>query len=217
MGSKKEKKTQILKNKFFRKKVLDIAEVKKILNVTGRTSVYEYLKELKYFSSYTHSCRYYTIEGIPIFDKSGLWHFGEIGFSKHGTLKETILNAIKESPSGKLCSELEKLQRVRARDALLDLVKANEITRDKQGGVYVYTDPNDAKEQIACRNRTNNIKELAVLDIISVLVCVIQSVPGKIPNSIQVSMQLQKQGLNITPDAVKKVFEDYDLEKKLRI
>src|SRR5262249_55890461 len=130
---------------------------------------YRYLKKLDYISSYTHARQFYTLRTIPEFDSDGLWHFGEVGFSKHGTLIETIFHLVNHSASGKTNSDLEKQHRVYVQNALLSLVKTKKIRREEQNGVYVYfsADPEIHRNQI---EKGRKKKQLPLWVVVEVLV-----------------------------------------------
>ena len=54
-------------------------------------SIRRFLKQLGYFSSFTHNSKWYTLSSIPEFDNNGLWFYNQIGFSRHGNLKQNIV------------------------------------------------------------------------------------------------------------------------------
>ena len=81
------------------------------------------LSELSYLSSYSHAGRYYTLPDIPQFDPDGLWLHGGVGFSRHGTLKDTVPVLVDRSESGVLHRELQRRLQVRVHNTLLDLVR----------------------------------------------------------------------------------------------
>ena len=61
-------------NKYFnRVKITTLVGLKKKLNVKVDKTVQRYLKELKFFTSYSHNGKYYTHQRIVDFDKNGLW------------------------------------------------------------------------------------------------------------------------------------------------
>jgi len=81
----------------------------KALNTTSRATVFRYLKQLHHLTSYTHNGKYYTLPEIAQFDRDGFWYYGDVGFSRHGTLMNTLSHVITMSESGKTNFELEKL------------------------------------------------------------------------------------------------------------
>jgi len=210
-----KKTLDILKELFIKRKVLTINEVICAVQATTRMTAYKYMRQLGYLSSYTHSGMYYTLLNIPEFDSDGLWHFGDIGFSKHGTLMETIIHLINNSKNGRTSSDLEKQQRVYVQNAILSLVKDKKISREKQDGVYVYfsTDPETSRKQMEKRNKIGCRERLPEWVVAEILIEIIRSLTGR-PNIDEVVTRLSKRGSLITRTQVEQVFEEHDLEKK---
>ncbi|MBY0281992.1 MAG: hypothetical protein K2W94_07550 [Alphaproteobacteria bacterium] len=204
-----------LKNAFLKKSVLEIHDVINLVNATSRMTAYRYLKKLDYLSSYTHARQFYTLKNIPEFDRDGLWYFGDIGFSKHGTLMETIVHLINHSKNGKTSSDLKKQQHVYVQNALLSLVKDKKISREQQDGVYVYfsTDSETSRKQMEKRNEKGCRKQLPEWIVAEILIEIIRSLTG-IPDIDEVATRLSKRGSLITRAQVEQVFEEHDLEKK---
>jgi hypothetical protein len=204
-----------LREVFLKRRVLDIKDVYKTLRSNSRATAYRYLQKLDALSSYSHAGKYYTLKAIAQFDEDGLWHCGEIGFSKYGTLMNTIVHLISVCDSGKSCSELEKQQRVYVQNALLTLVKTKKLSRKVVNGVYVYvsTDPEKGHKQIQNRSSQEKIAPLPDWIIIQVLVATIKCVSGQITEE-EVVQFLKKKGSSVTLDQVQRVFKLYSLEKK---
>jgi hypothetical protein len=204
-----------LKDVFLKKSVLDIQDVINAVNAKSRMTAYRYLKKLDYLSSYTHARQFYTLKNIPEFDQDGLWHFGDIGFSKYGTLSETIVHLINHSKTGKTSSDLEKQQRVYVQNALLSLVKAKKISREQQDGVYVYlsTDLGTSHKQMEKRYQKGSRKRLPEWIVAEILIEIIKSLAEK-PDIDEVATRLSKRGSLITRLQVEQVFEEHDLKKK---
>ena len=133
--------------------VLDMSEVCRSLSVMSRTSGFRYLRELHHLTSYTHNGKYYTLPEIAQFDSHGFWYFGDVGFSVHGTLIDTVHQAITQSLAGKSNSELEKHCRVKVQTALRTLLHSKKIIRVKLQKKYLYVDadPNASNRQVKKR------------------------------------------------------------------
>lgn len=204
-----------LNDLFLKKKVLEIHDVLQAVSATSRMTAYRHLKKLDYISSYTHARQFYTLSTIPEFDSDGLWHFGDIGFSKHGTLLKTIVHLVHHSQSGKTNSDLEKQHRVYVQNALLDLVRGKKIHRENDKGVYVYfsADPEVSRNQIEKRKKTGSRSPLPIWMVAEILIEVVKSLLGE-PNINEVMARLAKRGSSITYAQVKQVFEEHGLEKK---
>jgi hypothetical protein len=200
---------------FMKKKVLRTDDVIGAARATSRMTAHRYLKKLDCLSSYTHARQFYTLGSIPEFDTDGLWHFGDISFSRHGTLIDSIIHLVQHSKNGKTNLELAKQLRVYAQNALLGLFKKGKIQRKELNGVYVYvsSDPEIALKQIAKRTKSRDERPLPDWIVVEVLVATIKSLKGK-PNSNEVIIYLSQYGSSVTRKHVEQVFEEHDLVKK---
>ncbi len=96
------------------------------------------LKQWGTYTSYNQNGRYYTMSKVPRFDNNGLWHYGDIYFSRYGNLKNTIVQLVERSPSGLTGKEIGALVRLDPRSFLHHFRNADGIQREKSEGVYVY-------------------------------------------------------------------------------
>jgi hypothetical protein len=204
-----------LKDAFCKNKVFDMEQLKKAIHTTSRRTVFRYLQKLHCLTSYTHKGKYYTIPKIAQFDKDGFWHFGDIGFSEHGTLMDTLIHVITMSEAGKTNSELEKYFRTRVQNSLQNLLKSNKITKAIQAKpcLYVSSDPEVSDRQIKRRKEMGSRKRLPDWIVSEILIETIRSFPRR-PEINDVIKRLSKGGSLITYAQVKQVFEENDLEKK---
>jgi hypothetical protein len=138
---------------FQSEKVLDLGIVKEIIGTTSRMTVFRQLKELGYYSSYSHSGKYYTLGSVPVFDRNGLWSYGGIHFSKHGSLMDTIAVSVKRSEAGYFASELEELLHVFVHNALGKLFTLGRLLREQIGEQYLYLSPVLAQSQFLARKK----------------------------------------------------------------
>ena len=111
-----------------KRRVTTLDEMKKTLKAS-RPTTFRALKHVGYLSSYSHAGKYYTLNTIPVFDSNGLWFHGDIGFSKHGTLRTTIVVMVKGASAGFTHEELQAILRLRIHDTLHDLVSDRLIGR----------------------------------------------------------------------------------------
>ncbi len=153
-----------LRTLFKKKRVSRLVEIYTALQTTSRMSVFRRLRELEYLSSYSHGGRFYTLPSIAHFDTHGLWRYEDIGFSRFGTLKDTLIPLIDLSIAGKTHEELERQLGIRVHNSLLDLVRCAKISREATAGQYVYLsiDPDRAQQQLACRyeQRADRVQDL---------------------------------------------------------
>jgi len=111
-----------------RRHVLDLRTIQSEVG-RSRRSLFRDLAQIDYLASFTHAGRYYTLVELVRFDEHGLWFHGNIGFSRAGTLKETVVKEVEESEVGCTHLELARLLRVRVHNTLLDLVSHQRIAR----------------------------------------------------------------------------------------
>ncbi len=144
---------------FKRKKVSDLAEIKEALGTQSTMTAFRKLKQLCYFTSYSHRGKYYTIKGIAEFNNKDLWSFRSIRFSKYGTLMETSRGFVNISEIGYSARELEEELEVRVQETLLYLYKNEKIFREKMSGVYIYVsaDPTIRERQLLLRRQIESI------------------------------------------------------------
>jgi hypothetical protein len=212
-----------LKNLFRRTPVAQIGALYRALQTHARSSVMRRLKSVGYFSSYTHAGSYYTLRDIPRFDRFGLWHYGNVGFCRAGTLKAAVKELVDKSDAGRTHQELQALLRVQAFNALRDQVIASRISRkalDKREGLYLSADASRATKQWARRQaqkeRTAALHgPLTAVMTVEVLVEVLRSSrPRVLVTSEQVVRRLHHQGITVPLAHVQWVFDRYDLGKK---
>ena len=155
MGQKmiKNEYLNILRKLFDKKTVLDMTQVCMALSTMSRTTGFRYLRELHHLTSYTHNGKYYTLRGIAQFDSNGFWYFGDIGFSIHGTLIDTLHKAITQSAAGKSNSELEKHCGVKVQAALRTLLHSKKIARVGLEKRYLYVNINPSVGDRQIRKR----------------------------------------------------------------
>lgn len=211
----KKSSIDLLKELFAKKRVIDIREVGRVLNTTSRATIFRYLQQLHHLTSYTHNGRYYTLSEIAQFDTEGFWYFGDIGFSIHGTLINTLTHVISVSEAGKTSSELEKHFRTRVQNSLQQLLKKNKIAKAKQSKpcLYVSSEPSVIARQVKKRTSIGGRKKLPAWVVGEILVETIRSFPTQ-PRIDDVIKRLSKRGSVITLEQVQQVFDEEDLEKK---
>ena len=201
---------------FEEKEVLQIADLIRVFGIKSKRSVLRYMKEMDYLVSYSHAGQYYTLRKLAKFDENGFWHYGDIGFSRHGTLLDTITHLVNTSESGMTNAELQQECCLTVKAALIDLVKKKKLTREKKQKVYVYTcvEPEKAGAQLDMREKLG-IEKYSVDNstALRVLIKAYQMLKGNITPE-QVATALLKEGSKISVEVVRQVFGRYNLEKK---
>jgi hypothetical protein len=181
------------------------------------------LKAVGYFTSYSHAGRYYTLRRIPKFDMHGLWFLDDVRFSKHGTLRASVVVLVCEAPAGRTHEELAQILGLRVHDTLRSLVEAAEIGREQVEAVFVYVDmdPHRASAQLAERRKSHAVTPVATvvtlpLDpsrIIEVLVAIIHHPDYALSRIVA---GLQSRGFQISEAQVEQVLATYGVKKTAR-
>jgi hypothetical protein len=200
--------------------VVDMKILQTQLNNRSTRSVFRDLENEGYYSSFSHFGKYYTLKKIPQFNTEGLWFYQNIGFSKYGTLKNTLAHLIKNSDSGKTHDVLRQQLHIRVQNSLLNLVREGKIIRRKIDGDYVYFSNSEkfSEKQISLREEYVLAATLADISdwiVIQILASIIRtSVSGNIESSKIVS-ELQLKKITVTKNQVDYVLSKLDLKKTL--
>jgi hypothetical protein len=199
------------------RKAADMETLREAIGGRSRRSMFRDLERAGYLSSYTHAGRYYTLVSIPAFDEHGLWFYGDIGFSRAGTLKQTAAVQVEQAPEGRTHDELRNILRVRVHNTLLDLVRGGRIVREPivRGYLYISADPKRAAGQIAERRKLHYL--LAEVrrvptdeEVVEVLVEALRAAP-EIPAPDEVARRLVARGVRLEPHHVEQVYEEHHL------
>jgi hypothetical protein len=206
-----------LRTLFKKKRVARLAEIYTVLHTTSRMSAIRRLRELDYLSSYSHGGRYYTLPAVAHFDAQGLWRYEDIGFSRFGTLKDTLIQLIDPSIAGKTHEELERQLGIRVHNSLLDLVRCAMITREATAGQYVYLsiDPGKAQEQLACRHehRADSVQDVLPDGIVIEVLAEIIRADAVAIDEPAVLSRLVARGIDITATQLSPVCTHLALKK----
>jgi len=125
--------------------------VAKALGTSCRMTWFRKLKELDYRTSYTHRGKYYALNEEAPYDENGFWCSGDIRFSVHGTLSNTITEMIRRSDDGRFAKEVRAVVKTPVQQPLATLTQRKVLKRDRFGAEYLYLWPGRAGEQ--CRRR----------------------------------------------------------------
>ena len=121
-----------------RQKIATLPALMRALGSTARRTVFRKLTELAYRTSYSHCGRYYTLAEVAQFDEQGLWAYGGVWFSVHGTLLSTCAALVDGAGHGYYVEELDNLLHVGTKDALRKLVSDGRLCREKLAGELLY-------------------------------------------------------------------------------
>lgn len=135
-------------------KIATMDDLKEALGTSADATVFRKLAGLDYRTSYSHRGRYYALDEIASFDAIGLWAFRSVWFSRFGTLVSTVEALVCSAEAGYDAVELESVLHVEVKKALLALVTAGRLARQKVGSRYLYLAPDAStrRSQLAARS-----------------------------------------------------------------
>ncbi len=187
------------------------------LGTRSRMTAFRRLRQVGYRSSFTHGGRWYTLHDIPKFDQHGLWFHRDVGFSRAGTLKQTVAVQVEQAAEGRTHGELQHLLRVRVHNTLLDLLRQGRVGRERWQRVYLYVsaDAGRAAEQVAARTqlaaaRAEILRVATDEEVVEVLVEALRAAP-EIPAPTLVAGRLVVRGVRLEPHHVQQVYEEHGL------
>ena len=171
-------------------------------------------------SSYSHGGKFYTLKTTPTFNTDGVWHYSEIGFSKHGNLRDTITQFINSSKAGMKHLDLKDRLKIPVYNTLLDLVNSKQITKVCFNGTYLYISNDsvlsNSQLETAKKRQEEKInipsEEIPVWMTIEVLAEVIRASRME-AEPLKIAARLSLRGVRISFERVKEVLEFYEVKK----
>ena len=203
--------------RYFEKlKVFSIGELSSVLTCSIPNARLK-IKQWRAYTSYNQNGKYYTLPQIPQFDQYGLWRYKDVGFSKYGNLKKTIIHMITVSPTGLSGRQLGDILGLSSQSFLHHFRECPGIYREKHDGVFVYfSDVDDIcgkqvhqRSSLICRS---DIVTIADTEAILILVAIIQQ-HGISAEDIAALSEIKKSGIKLSN--IKGFMEYHGLLKKI--
>jgi hypothetical protein len=212
-----------LQQLFVRRKCWTIDELVRQLDYSA-ISVRRFLKDVGYFSSFTHNSKWYTLNAIPIFDEYGLWFYDKIGFSKHGNLKKTILHFVTKSPQGLSAKQLAERLSIPCHAVLNHMHKNGVIDRFKSQTAFIYLalDENTKNRQLTRLQSSRPIgiavrhPEVSGLGAPAAVYVLVELIKHPQASLVELSQAVAKKQVIATPEAIARFFAAHDLKKTPR-
>lgn len=215
-----------LRRLFRGRPVRELPDLLRTLETRSRMSVFRRLKVLGYLSSITHGGRYYTLKEIAHFDRWGLWFHRDVGFSRAGTMKNTVVELVEGSSGGMTPKELLALLRLPVANSLYntlhELADSRRVRRRKLKGLRLYTSVNArrSEEQLAVRQRETARQQalpaqVSTETVLAILTEALQAADALVAASV-IADRLRARAVDVTAAQVEQVFAHYGLgpEKK---
>ncbi len=199
---------------FKRQKVLTFSSLCLLLQLSEAT-VRRRLKEWDALSSYNQSGKYYTLPSIPVFNKQGLWRHEGAFFSKHGTMKDTVVHLVQIAASGLSNSELEEILGTNPNSYLPQCKGLEGVRREKHKRQVVYFSADEAVYQAQKRRRFPPEPSALKLpsDALSIIILVeLIKHPDLLPEEL--AQKLGKAGHKTDVHMIENLFSCHGLKKK---
>ncbi len=200
---------------FNRKKCWTIEQLTQSLNYST-ISIRRFLKDIGYHSSFSHNSMWYTLHGIPDFNRRGLWFHQDIGFSKHGNLKQTILNFVNKSPHGLTAKDLFDILLIHCHPVLNQMFKRDQIDRlyTQRGFVYLSIDEKNRQGQLRrLQSQLMRAKKPESLNAQAAVYVLVEYIKHPQASAGELSKAVEKKEVKASPEAIIRLFKKHDLKK----
>jgi len=195
----------------------------------SRPTIFRALGRQGYFSSLNHNARYVTLAETPVFDPDGLWGWNGVRFSRHGPLKETIVELVRRANVGLTAQELQFRVGTRVHNQVSVLCRDRRLLSARFGHTAVYT---SAQEQRASGQRRARLQQVRAvitapievdrdgqllpegLSAAEVIALLIEMIERPLARPAGLARALRRRGFTTTADTIRAVLEFYRLEKK---
>jgi len=197
----------------------------------SRNVVFVALRKHGHFSSINCAGQYQALKETPRFGKDGLWFYDDVGFSRHGTLTETIKALVEMSPEGMTTGELEDRVKTRVHNQLSWLAREEQIRRFRVGRRAVYTSREEERrsEQRERREGHGSRGERSPvtwgtdqcflpegMDGLTVVRLLVQIIERPEASVASISKTLQGEGFDINAEKIRQVMSFYGVKKTVR-
>jgi hypothetical protein len=206
---------ECIENQFIEKIALTLRELSQFLNVSIRT-IQRKIRQWDTIRSYDHNGSYFSLNKLAAFNSYGIWEYNNIHFSKFGTLKNTLVAIINNSPHGMDASQIRDVLGMDTRSFLFQYKDVSGVKREKIGGNYVYfsSDQQQFSEQLFKRKLDSQALAQPPLKGAAAVSVLVEAIKHPGFTFEQLSGQLHKQGTKIKPEVIQSFFAFYGIEKK---
>ena len=200
---------------FRRRKMLTLGELSQMLGCSSGT-VRRRLKEWRAVSSYNMNGRYYTLPSIAQFDRKGLWKNEGVFFSKHGTVKNTVIHLVRVSAAGLSNAELKQMLGTDPTSYLAQRKQPAGVKTEKHKREVVYF---SSEQQVYQRQKQLRFPPQPTApslppDAVAILVLV-QLIKHPDSSPSELSQMLGREGYQVGSQMIENLFEHHGLKKKL--
>jgi len=200
--------------------VMSLKQIRHELTDRARSSLFRDLKKVELLTSYSHAGQYHALQSRVKFNSNGLWFYEQISFSKYGTLKNTLVKTISNSPAGMIHKELKVLLRIQVQNSLTHLIKTKQLQRrslSERFFVYLSNDGAQAQDQWQKRLEINEKSFCVTLPPESIVIDILLEVVRGNERTIdeeELRVRLKNRGVTVQQKQLIYVLTYYDIKKK---
>jgi hypothetical protein len=205
-------------------RLLDLFDEKKCYTIKQLSQSLDYsvistrrfLKELGYYSSFTHNSKWYTLHNIPSFNKYGLWFCKDIGFSKHGNLNQTILYFVNTSEQGLTAKELLDIIFVPCHPVLNLMYRKRQIDRSHTPRGFVYLSPIEDIKMLQLDRLQSKVfpaKQIQRLTAQAAVYVLVELIKQPDASFLQLSKAVKKRQIIASEEAIAQLFTEHGIKK----
>jgi hypothetical protein len=179
-------------------------------------SVRRFLAEVGYYSSFTHNGRWYTLDDIPRFSRDGLWFYQGIGFSRAGSLTNTLIELTAGSPAGMTAEQLGAKLNRRCHSILVRLCRLGNLKRLKAGRSHIYLagDPETAASQRQAMVKPDSPAGRLPAEIEVLILAEFIKHPRKSFKQLAKTIS-RRHNVTVEVRQIDRLFEEHDLKKTI--
>jgi hypothetical protein len=179
-------------------------------------SIRRFLKQAGYFRSYTHNGKWYTLSTIPVFSEDGIWLYGDIGFSKHKTLIQTIIYHVNKSSAGLSARELGAILHHPCPAVLTRMYNSNQIDRVKLTSEYTYLSRDESVNRLQLNRLKGRVDEQTAqpLSTQAAVFVLVEFINNPRLSFEQLAERLQhSRRITVLPTEITRFFREHGLKK----
>ena len=212
-----EKSIEIVKARWKKKKAMLLEELVQLMSCSAIT-VRRRLKKWNSISSYNKNGRYYTLPDIAKFNDNGLWNYRGIGFSINGNLIQTITHLVCSSSAGLYGEDISGFLHLDSYSILARIMKRSCLRREKMFGKFIYfaSDKKIYSRQLQARIKIKESHSLKNISDSVGVIALVEFINNPELGLLEISRQLNRQGVNITEELLNNFFKYHGILKKTR-
>ena len=175
-----------------------------------------FLSSVGYYSSFTHNGKWYTLDSIPRFNRDGLWFHQDIGFSRAGSLTNSLIAITTKSPAGLSAEKLGEKLHCRCHSVLVGLHRRKKLQRRKIGRSFIYiaADPDIAARQHQAISLQNTETQQLPAEI--ALQVLVEFIRDPNANFTQLAKTIKRKiKITVQTQQIEWLFQQYDLKKTM--